>query len=181
MDDELTLIKKAREGDSDAYGEIYKKYFQKIYRYCKINLKNEESAKDICQESFVKAWKKIKDFNTDGQWSIQAFLFTIARNLIIDHARKKKEYNLEEFEELSTKEDLYEDLDRKQDIQKVRIALSKLEDTEKQIVILRYFEEMSSQEVAQILGVTDGAIRVRIFRVMQKLKEILETLYGQRN
>ncbi len=181
MEDEKLLIKKAQKGDTEAYGVIYKKYFQKLYRYCKFNTKSDEHAKDICQESFVKAWKKLKDFKTEGQWSIQAFLFTIARNLIIDATRKKKEFALEEFESLPDEKDLYEEIDRKQDITRVRNVLSKLEDFERQIILLRYFEEMSSQEVAHILGVKDGALRVRTFRVMQKMKDIFETLYGTRN
>lgn len=181
MEDEKTLIKKAQKGDTEAYGVIYKKYFQKLYRYCKFNTKSDEQAKDICQESFVKAWKKLRDFKTEGQWSIQAFLFTIARNLIIDATRKKKEFALEEFESLPDEQDLYEEIDRQQDISRVRNVLSKLEDFERQIILLRYFEEMSSQEVAHILGVKDGALRVRTFRVMQKMKDIFEALYGTRN
>lgn len=181
MEDEKILIKKAQEGDADAYGQIYKKYFHKLYRYCKFNTKNDEHAKDICQEAFVKAWKKLSDFKTDGQWSIQAFLFTIARNLIIDASRRKKEFGLEEYENLPTGQDLYEEIDKKEDIKKVRTVLSKLDDIERQIILLRYFEEMPSSEVAQILGVKDGALRVRTFRVMQKMKDIFETLYGNRN
>lgn len=181
MEDEKTLIKKAQKGDTQAYGIIYKKYFQKLYRYCKFNTKNDEHAKDICQESFVRAWKKLKDFKTDGQWSIQAFLFTIARNLIIDATRKKKEFALEEFENLDDGSDLYEEHDRQQDIVKVRTVLSKLDDIERQIILLRYFEEMPSAEVSHILGMKDGALRVRTFRVMQKMKDIFEALYGTRN
>lgn len=181
MEEEKILIKKAQEGDADAYGQIYKKYFHKLYRYCKFNTKSDEHAKDICQESFVKAWKKIKDFKTEGQWSIQAFLFTIARNLIIDATRRKKEFSLEEYEDLPSSQDLYEEVDRQEEIKRVRNVLSKLDDLERQIILLRYFEEMPSAEVAHVLGVNDGALRVRTFRVMQKMKDIFETLYGNRN
>ena len=66
-------------------------------------------------------------------------------------------------------------------VQRVREVLSKLEDIDRQIILLRYFEEMSSQEVAKILGLKDGALRVRTFRVMQKMKDIFEALYGKRN
>lgn len=181
MEDEKTLIKKAQEGDNSAFEKIYNKYFQKVYRYCRINTNNDELAKDICQESFVKAWSRIKDFKMDGQWSFQAFLFTIARNKIIDYSRKKKEFSFAEFENITTDEDLYENIDKKQDIQRVKMVLSKLNSTDRQIVVLRYFEEMSSGEVAKILGIRDGALRVRTFRVMNKLKDIFEALYGQRN
>jgi RNA polymerase sigma-70 factor (ECF subfamily) len=181
MEDEKTLIKKAQNGDDGAFEKIYNKYFQKVYRYCCINTNNVEIAKDICQESFVKAWEKIKDFKMEGQWSFQAFLFTIARNKIIDDSRKKNEFSLDEFENTTTSEDLYSEIDKKQDIQRVKMILSKLEPIDRQIVLLRYFEEMSSGEVAKILGIKDGALRVRTFRIMHKLKDIFEALYGQRN
>lgn len=179
--EDLELIRRAQKGDKDAFGLLYKKYFQKIFRYCKINLNNDELAKDICQESFVKAYKKLSEFKTDGQWSIQAFLFTIARNLIIDNSRRKKEANLDEYENITDGHDLYEDYERKTVIKKVRIALSKLDEVDRQIVILRYFEELPSIEVAKILGIKDGALRVRTFRVMQKIKDIYEGLYGKSN
>lgn len=179
--DDKELVTRAQRGEKDAFGLLYQKYFQKIYRYCKINLRSEELAKDVTQESFVRAYKKLKTFKTDGQWSIQAFLFAIARNLIIDHSRKKKETGLEEAENIEGAIDLYEDYDRQENIQKIRIVLSKLEEVDRQIVLLRYFEEMPSGEVAKILGIKDGALRVRTFRVMQKVKDIFESLYGQKN
>lgn len=175
------LIEKAKKGDKQAFGFIYQKYFQKIFRYCKFNTKNEEVAKDICQESFVKAYKKLKDFKTDGNWSIQSFLFTIARNLIIDDSRKKKESNLEDFENLESSEDLYEANEKKENIKKVRSVLLKLDEIERQIVILRFFEELSFQEISKILKIKDGALRVRTFRVMNKLKDLFESMYGKQN
>lgn len=179
--DESQLIEKAKNGDKIAFGHLYQKYFQKIYRYCKINLYDDELAKDICQESFVRAYKKLKDFKIDGQWSIQAFLFAIARNLIIDFTRKKKNFNIDNFENLESSENLYDEFEKSQNIKKVKNILSKLKEEEKQIVILRYFEELPSQEVAKILKINDGALRVRTFRLMQKMKDLYESLYGRNN
>lgn len=179
--DDKDLIAKAQKGDKAAFGLLYQKYFQKIYRYCKFNTKNDEVAKDICQESFVKAYKKIKDFSTDGNWSMQAFLFAIARNLIIDISRRKKEANIDEYENLESDENLYDDIERQDNIRKIRNVLSRLDDIDRQIVVLRYFEELPTNEVAKILRIKDGALRVRSFRVMQKIKDLFESLYGQKN
>lgn len=180
MEDRI-LIEKAKKGDNEAFGHIYKKYFQKVYRYCRINLKNEELAKDICQESFVKAYKKLKSFSTDGQWSFQSFVFTIARNLIIDNSRLKKSEKIENYEDLESTENLYENFERSENNRKIRNVLSKLDEVDRQIIVLRYFEELSSQEVAKILGIKDGALRVRTFRATQKMKEIFEKIYGKQN
>lgn len=180
MEDKI-LIKRAQKGDKEAYGALYKKYFQKIYRYCRINTNNEELAKDISQECFVKAYKKLSDFKTEGVWSFQSFLFTIARNMIIDNSRRKKEADIEDYENLQSNEDLYENFERNQNIYKMQKVLSKLDENERQIVILRYFEELPSQEVARILGINDGALRVRTFRIIKKIKTIFNTLYGANN
>ncbi|MGE5041970.1 MAG: RNA polymerase sigma factor [Candidatus Levyibacteriota bacterium] len=171
------LIQKAQSGDRNAFGEIYQLYYKKIYRYCSFNVYDAAAAQDICQETFVKAWIKVKDFKMEkADWSFQAFLFAIARNLIIDRSRAKKEYALEAYEELESDEDHYEALDKKADIERVRTAISKLEEVERQIVILRFFEEMDSKEVANILKIKDGALRVRQSRVLSKLKNIMEVL-----
>lgn len=183
MEEKLTeLIQKAQSGDRNAFGEIYQLYYKKIFRYCSFNVYDSAAAQDICQETFVKAWKKVKDFKMNKpDWSFQAFLFAIARNLIIDRSREKKEYALEAYEDIETGEDHYENLDRKTDIERVKKAISKLDEVEQQIIILRYFEEMDSKEVAHILKIKDGALRVRQSRVLQKLKNIMEVLYGNRN
>lgn len=181
MEEEKNLVQKAKKGEREAFGELYKKYFQRIYRYCFFNTKNEEHAKDICQESFVKAWKKLSTFNTDGNWSFQAYLFAIARNQIIDDYRKKKDADISEFENLADTFDLYDDFERKNNIQKVRNILAKLNEEERNIIVLRYFEELPSQEVAEILGLKDGALRVRTHRIIEKVKILFEEQYGKRN
>lgn len=181
MEEDKKLIQRAKKGDKDAFGELYKKYFQKIYRYCFFNTKNEEHAKDICQESFVKAWKKISTFATEGQWSFQAFLFAIARNQIIDDSRKKKEQDIQDFEGLVDTTDLYGDLEKKDTRERVKNVLSKLNELERSILVLRYFEELPSQEIAEIVGINDGALRVRTHRILEKVKVIFEELYGKRN
>lgn len=182
MEDLKILVERAKAGDRDAFGEIYKLYFKKIYRYCSFNLYDNSAAQDICQETFVKAWKSIKNFNTgEPNWSIQAFLFKIARNLIIDKARSKKEFSLNEFEDLESNENLYDSLEKTEKRKLIEEAISKLNDEEKQIIILRYFEEMDSKQVSKILGVKDGALRVRQYRTVQKLKTILEVINEKRN
>lgn len=182
QDDLKVLIKKAQDGDKESFGKLYKEYYKKIYRYCSFNCYDALVAEDICQETFVKAWKNLKSFKTDQEnWSLQAFLFKIARNLIIDRSREKRNVSIEDHEEIEEVIDLYGDFDRQNDVNKVRRAISKLEELERQIVVLRFFEELDSKEVAKILHINDGALRVRQGSIMQKLIDIIEALYGNRN
>src|SRR4030088_1611401 len=104
MDDLEDLIHKAQTGDHKAYGEIYKLFYKRIYRYCHINVYDEAIAADICQETFVKAWRSLPSFSLKNGGSLQAYLFRIARNLIIDLSRKKQEVSIELAENIATVE-----------------------------------------------------------------------------
>lgn len=168
------LVQKACKGNKEAYGEIYKLYYRKIYRWCRINLKNEEAAQDLTQETFLKAWHALPSFSFGSGSSIQAFLFKIARNRLIDLSRKKKELALNEAFEIESEDDIEEELDRKNNIETVQKALSKLDEEERHMVVLRFFEEMSNKEIAHILGSKEGAVRVRLHRILKKLKEIIK-------
>lgn len=167
------LIQKARKGDKDAFGQIYKIYYRKIYRYLRINLNSQEAAEDLAQETFLKAWRSISTFSAYSGGSLQAFLFRIARNLMIDLSREKKEFPLDTALEIESKDDFEEDLDRKTNIETVQKALTKLEDEDKQLVILRFFEEMPHADIAQIIDSNEGAVRVKLHRILKKLKEII--------
>lgn len=167
------LIQKARKGDKDAFGQIYKIYYRKIYRYLRINLQSQEAAEDLAQETFLKAWRSISTFSAYSGGSLQAFLFRIARNLMIDLSREKKEFPLDTALAIESKHDFEEDLDRKINIETVQKALSKLEDEDKQLVVLRFFEEMPHADIAQIIDSNEGAVRVKLHRILKKLKEII--------
>src|SRR6266702_3946755 len=84
-------VKKAQNGDKNAFGVLYKQYYTRIYRYCRINLYSNLAVDDVCQEVFIRAWKALPKFTIRDGGTFQAFLFRIARNLIIDLSRKKKE------------------------------------------------------------------------------------------
>lgn len=172
MDELSKLITRAQKDDKDAFGKIYYIFCKRIHRYCLINTQSIQNAQDICQETFLRAWKSLPSFSTKGG-SLQAYLFRIAHNLIVDEARKKKELPLNIDQQESAGE-LIDQIERQDDIQKVRSALSKLKQVERQIIVLRYFEEMTTAEVAKVIGTKEGALRVRIHRVLKKLKELLE-------
>ncbi len=174
MEDTALLIEKAKNGDKDAYGILYKDYYGRIYRYCKVNLYREDIAEDVCQEVFIRAWKALHTFFLKDGGTFQAFLFRIARNLIIDLSRKKKEFSLETYQEIAVEEDFEEKLDKKDAIEKVKYALSKLSDADRQLILLRYFEELNHADVAKILGVKEGNVRVKTMRILQQLKNILK-------
>ena len=174
MEQHTELIHKAQAGDKHAFGLLYKEYYQRIYRYCRINVYKHAIAEDICQETFLRAWKALPKFAVTAEGTFQAFLFRIARNVIIDASRKKKEVPLGEHEDIEIEEDHAAEIDKAMSIEHVRKALATLSEKDRQILILRYFEDMSHAEVATIIGIREGALRVRTIRLLHKLKELLK-------
>lgn len=158
---------------------IYIKYSDKIYRYLYLQTRNPYLAEDITAEVFLRAWKNWEKIKQDY---IQALLFKIAKNILIDYWRKqkeKKEFSLEtsieEGFEPSYDEDLVETIAKSDTIKDVQQAIVLLPENLREVVILRFIEELSAREAAEIIGTTEGNIRVLQYRALIKLKEIFES------
>lgn len=175
MQEELeALVIKSQNGDKEAYGKIYNIFLKRIYRFIYYQIRDHETAQDITQTTFIKTWKSISSFSFD-KGSFESFLFKIAKNLTIDHFRKKKNVSFEVTGDIASKEDIEEIVTRDEESETVRLAISKLEKVDKQIIILRYFEELPTLDIAEIVGIRDGALRVRIHRILKKLKDHMES------
>lgn len=166
------LVQQAQKGDKDAFGQIYKLYQKKIYRFSYYMIQDQQLAQDITQNTFMKAWKALPFFSFNKNGTIQAYLFKIARNLAIDYQRKKKDVALDVIADIMPSSENLEELVMQKEKQEiVSRALKTLEKEEKQIVVLRYFEEMSYEQISKILGKKEGAIRVYLHRILRKLRE----------
>ena len=154
----------------EEFTEIYLKYSDKIFRFLYWHLKDVPRAEDLTSEVFFKAFKKWKGFKEGYP---QAWLFRIARNLLIDFYRAKKTSSLELAEEISVDQDLVENLEKDEAAQSLQQALVKLPENLREVVILRFFEDLSAAEVGAILGISEGNVRILQFRGLKKLKEEL--------
>lgn len=172
--DESKLIHGAKNGNREAYGEIYKLYVKRIYRYIYFLVYDKALAEDLTQNTFIKAWKSFPSFSIE-KGTLQAYLFKIAKNNVIDYQRKKKEVSLSYFDDIfPSEEDLVEKVTRIQNTELIKNVLLKLGKEEKQIIVLRYFEELPFEDIAKVLGRKEGGIRVQVHRVLKKLKEEIE-------
>lgn len=170
----------ARDKDKQ-FLDAYEKYADGIYRHCYFRVYNKELAEDITQETFIKTWKYI----IAGQEikNIKAFLYKVALNLIIDHSRKKKEVYLEDFEAKESKESLRlsnieEGMFKKFEFGEIIKMLDELPDRQRQVIIMRYVDDLLPNEIADILEETPNAVSVRISQSIAKLKKIIGN--GQR-
>lgn len=169
-------LERAKGGDKDAFGQLYILFRNRIFRYTYYLIFDRDLAEDLTQLTFLKAWLALPHFST-GRGTLQAYLYAIARNLVIDYQRRKKEVSLEDVAEPSYEVNYENVLIKEENVKMVQKLLTGLDGEEKHLVILRYFEEMRFGEIAHILHKKEGAIRVRLHRVLQKLRERIKEKY----
>lgn len=173
---EKYLLFKAKSfNNPDAYGEIYDRYIERIYRFIFFKVGNQSDAEDISSETFLKVWQYIKE----GQpiKNLNALLYSVARNLVIDYYRSQaKKRDFEEPLSLDAKSaaNIAENIDFKTDEGKLLSALKSLKDEYTEVIILRFFDDLPVSETAKIIGKSQNNTRVLAHRALGALKKILE-------
>jgi RNA polymerase sigma-70 factor, ECF subfamily len=162
----------SNEFKQDDFLEAYNSYSDAIFRYCYYKTSDRERAKDLVQDTFTKAWEYIAAGNEVG--NIKAFLYRIANNLIIDGFRKKKSYSLDVLEEqgfdpgVDKTDQLFNQIDGAIALK----LLTKIPDTYREVITMRFVEELSIKEIAEILKEKENNISVKLHRGLEKLREI---------
>lgn len=176
-DQHIDLVKKAKDGDREAFGELYRVYLDRIYRFVYFLVLDEPLAEDITQNTFLKAWNYLPKYVPE-KGTFQSFVYKVARNLVIDHQRKKKEVAITQETELflPADTDIEEEYEASERSVTVKRALSSLPDFDKEIVIMRYFEELSYSEISKVVGKKESAIRVRVHRALKMIKDNLKKI-----
>ena len=151
--------------------ECYEAHSDSLFRYCLYKTSDREKALDLTQDAFMKTWEYIEEGNKVK--NLKSLLFTIANNLIIDFYRKKKTVSLDSIleEGIDFRDESYKDKVHEYDIELVKSLLEDLDESYKDIIIMRYIEDMSIKEIAKILGETENNISVKIHRGITKVKE----------
>lgn len=167
-----SLVRRAIKGDRGAYGEIYRHFQSKIYRFVYFQVYEREEAVDLTQETFLRVWKAMPEFHTESG-TFQSYLYRVAKNLVIDNFRKKRDISLSQIPEMEIRAEFEDEIDRQLNAKMVISVLNHLSGDEKQIVILRYFEELPFADISRIMDINEGTLRVRIHRILEKLKNCL--------
>jgi len=181
--DEKIILKKALKGKKEAFSEIYDFYVVRIFRFIYLKTSSKETAEDLASEVFLRYWKRIKNGMRDKNLSksiaddkIGPFLYKISRNLIIDFYRRKEILTVEIDDNIKDKikdqnKDILAEINAKQEVEEMMKTLAKIKDEYREIIILRYIEELSMSEIAEITGKNSGSIRVLLHRAIKALKK----------
>jgi RNA polymerase sigma-70 factor (ECF subfamily) len=169
------IIARAKSGDASAFGELYTRYAGLILRYLYARVHEQESAQDLTQEVFVRVIKGIGGFEYRGEKSFLGWLYTIAGNVLIGQARRKRAISTPLDESLELVDPHGQDavlsiFDRLA----LEQAIRQLTEDQQQVLTLKFFADMTNQEIAMALGRSEGAVKALQHRALHALQQILE-------
>lgn len=169
------LIALAQAGKQEALADIYEAYFLRVYRFVYYRVSHKETAEDLTEDTFVKAFAGIKNLQTTA--AFEGWLFQIARNLVIDYYRKKKQLvPLDTIENTLEYDTNVVDIINLQIEQSILIKLLKeLNDEQQSVIKMKFMEDLDNSTIAKLLNKSEGSIRVIQHRAIAKLKEIFDT------
>ncbi|HEY0356992.1 MAG TPA: ECF subfamily RNA polymerase sigma factor, BldN family [Mycobacteriales bacterium] len=170
------LVERARDGDSGAFGQLYDRYVDTVYRYLYYRVGNRQLAEDLTSETFLRALRRIGSVTWQGR-DLGAWLVTIARNLAADHFKSSR-FRLE-----VTTADM-RDADQLADGPEREVldaltnatllqAVKRLNAEQQECIVLRFINGMSVTETAQAMGKNDGAIKALQYRAVRTLGRLL--------
>jgi RNA polymerase sigma-70 factor (ECF subfamily) len=173
---EKRLLDLAAQGNKNAFGLLYEKYLDEIYRFSYLGVGDSWEAEDITENVFLKTWEQLPIiYSQDSEIdNFRAWLYRIARNLIIDYIRSKKPVNLDY--DISTEETSPENIFSDNHMSKrLTKAIMQLEPNYRQIIVLRFINQLSHGEAAKIMKLGYSNVRVLQHRALKKLRAILAT------
>ena len=172
--DEKTIIEQAQR-DPIAFAALYELYVNRIYGYVYRRVGDVAATQDITSATFEKALRGIQKYRWQGT-SFAAWLYRIARNQIIQHHRRRRFLVPLGLNHPNHQPDAEADLLAVEENKVVTVAIAQLSDKDQEVLTLRFFEDLSSQEVADVLGCSKQNAYLRLHRALKRLRKQLEDL-----
>jgi len=185
MDTDIDLMLRVKNGDDGAFSQLIKRYYNKILNYVYKYTNNRESSEDLTQEIFMRVYKSANNYEPEAKFS--TWLYKIATNLCLTEVTsksRKKSASLDEIQEnIGSLEDIksIDQLDVRYRVEIKSIihnTMEELSDNEKSALILCKYEQLSYDEVAEMLDCTVGAVKTYVYRGRMKLINKLKPLLG---
>lgn len=181
MNDDSKLIDKALKGDREAFGALVYRYQDRLYASMIQVTGSNEEAEDVVQDAFVRAFVKLHTFQQNSQFF--TWLYRIAFNSALSRKRRKRPVvSIEQARETGGMEPVDsvdapdEEMLRSERISSVRVALQKLSEDHRVILVLREMQNCAYEDIAQILDISIGTVRSRISRARTALRTVLEEM-----
>lgn len=176
--DEKRLITRTQNGDSEAFNPLVVKYQHRIYTHILGRIKNRETAKDLTQDTFLKAFVGLPSFRGDSAFS--SWLYRIAENICIDFLRRQKTepniaplHTINEHHITDIHPDPYNTLQRQEFQQILKAAIQHLPPTRKRVFLLRYVQELPIKEIAVVINRSEGTVKTHLHKAHYQLRDLL--------
>lgn len=174
------IIALCQSGDQEAFWQVYDRYIDQIYKFVYLKLWDTQIAEDITSDVFFKVFQKIWTYQIWWAASFKTWIFRVAYNTVIDHFRTKKEHTeLEEvIEFIGYEDDFWKEIDNKETIRKILEFLDTQPPKVKEICIMRFWDDLSFKEIAEITGESVDNCKKIVSRTLQKMPtELLLCLF----
>ncbi len=171
-EEDLDLIKAFIGGDETSFNRLVLKYQQKIYWHARRMTGNHFDADEVVQEVLMVMYKKLKDFEQRSSLYTWIYKITSTRSINFIKRRKLKEnFSIDDdsFSNMETDESIADNLEVKEKLKKLDYVLQKLPDKQREVFILRNFEEMSYKDISNITGISIGGLKANYFHAFKKV------------
>jgi RNA polymerase sigma-70 factor (ECF subfamily) len=166
---ESEVIKQVKKGNREAYQVIVERYMQRAYYIALGFVRNSQDAMDISQDSFIKAFRKIKRF--DSEKSFFPWFYKLLKNLCLDHIKRRSRVQEIPLDEARVLNEEREDREMKEILWR---GIEGLSFEQKEVIILRYFQQFSYQEIAEITAKPVGTVMSSLFYAKKRLREAIK-------
>ncbi len=184
------LLARCQAGDKAAWDTLVDAYWQRLFGYALRATSNAELAKDLVQETFLRIVQRLGKYDDQGKF--EAWLFRILVNLVRDHGRSRSRHPTQstviecDGERIEMTDELagnvpapYDPLHHREDVDALQVALRKLPEGDRQILLLRHFADMPFKDIARALNCPIGTVLARAHRALAKLRGLMEVDHGQ--
>lgn len=175
MKDQENIIARARRGDADAFEQLVIAYRDQVFRLALRMCGNEADADEVAQEAFLSAWKALPNFRGDSRFS--TWLYQLTSHAAIDLMRReKRQIAAEDITDVGAPDPApgpQQQAEQSETRQAVRDAMAQLSPEYRQIVVLRFLQELSYEEIGAVLKLPPGTVKSRLNRAKSQLKDIL--------
>jgi len=174
---ERRAIERCQAGDMEAFAELYDEYAQRVYKFIYYRTSHRQTAEDLSSVTFTKAFQNLRSFR-GSQGLFSAWLFRIARNTVIDHMRTAKPtVDLDAAANAAARDDVAGEAEVRDRLDQVKGYLDRLTPDQRDIVVMRLWDDLAYAEIAGLTGKSEGNCKVIFSRVMQKMQaELLPLL-----